>query len=590
MFNKSSKSVSALIATILLIVVAVALIAIILTWGKNYTTNSISKVDTFKDASDVYFIKPVKLVNGSLIFKNISTTIEDINIIGYKIIADDPDTNTEIQYLDTPVILGKGDQGRIIITSPTDRTFTVQLYTSDGKYIDIKNVVNSGSTAITMAPTFAKVFGGASIEYFEFPNLIIQTSDGGYLVLGYTQSYGAGSGDIWLLKINQDGTLDWNVTFGGENYDDSRSLIETSDNKYLVSGYTRSYGAGGNDIWLLKISQDGTLDWNQTYGGENYEFPTSLIETSDNKYLVSGGTQSYGAGSNDIWLLKINQDGTLDWNHTFGGESSESSTSLIETSDNEYLVSGYTQSYGAGSDDIWLLKINQDGTLDWNHTFGGESSESSTSLIETSDNEYLVSGFTYSYGAGSVDIWLLKINEDGTLDWNVTFGGESYESSTSLIETSDNKYLVSGFTYSYGAGSGDIWLLKINQDGTLDWNETFGGGASSEFPTSLIETSDNEYLMIGSAGDDSDQMFVVKTDLLGNLDWNNYYGVSYENGGGYDNITNVIETADNGFLYGGYTGTYGEYDYDLQLFIIKTDSSGLMDFSDFPINPVPYTP
>jgi len=602
----NTKSVSALIATILLIVVAVALVAIILTWGKSFTTNSVSEVDTFKDASSTYFIKPVQLVNGSLIFKNISTVKDDITITGYKIIATDPDTNQEIQYLETPIILSQGSQNGIRISSlPTDKTFIVQLYTSDGKYIDIKNIINTGSTSTPEEVyTFAKIFGNSSSEYYtrEVPIDLIKTSDGGYLIVGVINPSEYNE-DIWLLKMNPDGTLDWNTSFGGGDNDYSVSLIETSDNKYLILGNTGSYGAGYQDIWLLKINQDGTLDWNISFGGGNNDYSRSLIETNDNKYLVLGLTYSYGAGNQDVWLLKINEDGTLDWNKTFGGSHYDASFgSVIETDDNKYLVLGHTYSYGSGNSDIWLLKVNEDGALDWNKTFGGTSDEFSTTVIETSDHEYLILGTTESYDAGGGDIWVLKVNEDGTLDWNKTFGGSHYESFGSVIETNDNKYLVLGYTASYGAGEGDIWLLKVNQDGTLDWNKTFGGNEEDRLgyfnsSNKIIETSDNGYFFVGytlsfsrNPSSNTDDIWLLKTDSQGNLDWNITYGGDGADGADYYSEI-FTQTTDGGFLILGYTfsfgGLYNDCGADSQILVLKTDAEGLgvqEDIDNLPIS------
>jgi len=566
--DQRKKSVSALIATILLIVVAVALVAILLTWGKSFTNTSLSETtNQFKKADEsIFFIKPMQFVNGTLVLKNISPSEEDINIIGYKIISGLSHSLLNNMITIESTIISKGDQQAIYIPFPPEKVFDMQLYTSNGYYLDVKNV-----TATSSPPIFTKVFGGEDYDSLEYPHLMIQTSDGGYLISGYTASYGSGGSDIWLIKLKQDGTLDWNQTFGGAVGESPMAVIETSDNKYLVLGATTSYGTGNGDIWLLKINPDGTLDWNQTYGLDGISVsPTAVIETSDNKYLVSG------IASGNIYLVMANFDGTLDWNNSFGGGSDDFSTSLIETSDNKFLVSGVTASYGAGNYDIWLLKINSDGTLDWNQTFGGTANETPVSAIESSDNKYLVSGSTSSYGAGSYDIWLLKINLDGTLDWNQTFGGVIDEDPKSLIETNDNKYLILADTSSYGAGNNDIWLLKINQDGTLDWNKTFGG-SGTEVAKSDIETT-NGYLVIGTntyvynLDYDYGNYYIIKTDFNGNTLSEKTIG-----GPGTEYLYSVYKTADGGALIGGETSSYGGVvpdSCDWEIFIVKVDSSG----------------
>jgi len=368
----------------------------------------------------------------------------------------------------------------------------MQLYTSNGYYLDIKNV-----TATNSPPVFVDVFGGSFSEYLEFQNLIIQTSDGGYLLSGSTSSYGVG-GDIWVFKLKQDGTLDWNRTFGGNNTESPTSLIETSDNKYLVSGYIDSYDVGGGDIWLLKVNVDGTLDWNKSFGGNNIESPTSLIETSDNKYLVSGSTTSYGAGNQDIWLLMINVDGTLDWNKTFGGNNIDYPNSLINTSDNKFLVAGSTASYGSGNYNIWLLKINVDGSLDWNKTFGGDGDGYSRSLIETSDNKYLLSGYLDTFTGNNYDIWAFKVNEDGSLDWNKFFGGTNQEYSKSAIETTDG-YLIIGtnsYIYDVDYDYSNYYIIKTDYYGNIVFEKSFGG-KTIDYPYSIFKTSDGGIIIGG---------------------------------------------------------------------------------------------
>jgi len=585
--NKSS--VSALIATILLIVVAVALVAILLTWGKSFTTNSVSEVDTFKDASSTYFIKPVQLVNGSLIFKNISTVKEDITITGYKIIANDPDTNQEIQYLETPIVLSQGSQDGIRIPSlPTDKTFTVQLYTNDGKYIDVRNITNTGSalTSIQEEIIFAKVFGGAGFDGVEKSNSLLQTSDGGYLVLGNTYSFGAGNVDIYLLKTDLEGNLDWNKTFGGSNQDYSTQVLETSDGGYLVLGVTDSFGAGSSDIYLLKTDLEGNLDWNKTFGGSNQDYSTQVLETSDGGYLVLGYTYSFGPGTpnnSNSYLLKIDLEGNLDWNKTFGGINVESSTKILETSDGGYLVLGYTYSFGAGGVDIYLLKTDLEGNTDWNKTFGGSNHEDSTQVLETSDGGYLVLGYTQSFGAENGDIYLIKTDLEGNLDWNKTFGGSNYEYPTQVLETSDGGYLVLGYTYSFGAGGNDIYLIKTNASGNLDWNKTFGG-SSGEESTQVLETS-NGYFIFGRGqgyvyDDEYDyaNYYIIKTDLNGNSLTEKIIG-----GKGTDYLYSVVPTTEGGFLLGGLTFSFGsqvEDNCDAQILIVKIDSEGNYNISN----------
>jgi len=511
MFKKKNKSVSALIATILLIVVAVALIAIILTWGKSFTTKSISEVSTFKDASDTYLIKPVKLVNGSLIFKNISTVNDDINIIGYKIIASDPDTNGDIQYLDTPIILSQGSQDGIRITTPTDKTFTVQLYTSDGKYIDIKNVTNSGATSVA---SFAKVFGGTGED---MGYSVQQTSDGGYIATG--QISNGNNDDVYLVKLNASGNLDWNKSFDLiEGYSEyGYSVQQTNDNGYIVTGY------GIYNIFLLKTTSLGIEDWHYLYdvSGDGYEsYGYSVQQTNDNGYIVTGYTSN---GSNsDVFLLKTDSSGSQEWNYLFdvASEYFDQGCSVQQTDDNGYIITGYTSDPDTGYSNIFLLKTDSSGSQEWTQIFDIGNYDYAYSVQQTTDEGYIVGGYDVNDDTGYNDGYLLKTDDTGTEEWskNINVDGESDYYISALDQTSDGGYILAG---ERASDYGYIYLLKVDSTGNVDWNKSIGTPTNEDYATSVQQTTDGGYVLTGftsaySANEcDSSQMFIIKTNSSG---------------------------------------------------------------------------
>jgi hypothetical protein len=348
-----------------------------------------------------------------------------------------------------------------------------------------------------------KTFGGAN---YEEAYSIIQTSDGGYVFAGKTRSYGAGLYDAYVVKINNNGEKEWNNTFGGVGKDYANSIIQTSDG-YVLAGYTGSYGAGG-DAYVVKIDNNGQEMWSKTFGGVGYEEANSIIQTSDG-YVFAGYTTSYGAGSNDVYVVKIDNNGEKEWNNTFGGAGDEKAYSIIQTSDG-YVLAGFTNSYGVGYYDAYVVKINNNGEKEWSKTFGGVSYDEANSIIQTSDGGYVLAGNTWSGGAGNQDAYVVKMNNYGQEMWSKTYGVGKHEEAKSIIQTSDG-YVLAGYTISYGAGFFNAYVVKINNYGEKIWEKTFGGGGNDE-AKSIIQTSDG-YVLAGwtdSYGAGERDAYVVK--------------------------------------------------------------------------------
>jgi len=350
-----------------------------------------------------------------------------------------------------------------------------------------------------------KTFGGTSSDYAYF---VQQTSDGGYIVAGYTSSYGAGSCDAWLIKTDSSGTKQWDSTFGGTSYDCAYSVQQTSDGGCILAGYTYSYGAGSYDAWLIKTDSSGIKQWDRTFGGTSYDYARSVQQISDGGYILAGYTASSGSGYQDAWLIKTDSSGIKQWDRTFGGTSYDYARSVQQTSDGGYIIAGYTQSSGAGGYDAWLIKTDSSGIKQWDRTFGGSSYDYAYSVQQTSDGGYIIGGYTRSSGNGYYDAWLIKTDSSGIKQWDRTFGGSSYDYAYSVQQTSDGGYIVAGYTLSSGAGSWDAWLIKTDSSGIKQWDRTFGG-SSYDYAYSVQQTSDGGYIIggytnsYGAGGDDA---------------------------------------------------------------------------------------
>ncbi len=360
-----------------------------------------------------------------------------------------------------------------------------------------------------------KTFGGSSSD---FANSVGQTTDGGYIMVGATDSYGAGSRDVYLIKTDASGNEEWEKTFGGSGWDFAYSVEQTTDGGYIMAGTTGSYGAGSYDVYLIKTDASGNKEWEKTFGGSGWDNAYSVEQTTDGGYIMAGTTDSYGAGWEDVYLIKADASGNEEWEKTFGGSSWDNAYSVEQTTDGGYIMAGNTGSYGAGSYDVYLIKTDASGNKEWAKTFGGSGWDDAYSVEQTTDGGYIMAGTTGSYGAGLEDVYLVKADASGDKEWEKTFGGSSSDFAYSVEQTTDGGYIMAGTTGSYGAGSYDVYLIKTDASGNKEWEKTFGG-SSSDFAYSVGQTTDGGYIMAGttdSYGAGGGDVYLVKVTPLTN--------------------------------------------------------------------------
>jgi hypothetical protein len=358
--------------------------------------------------------------------------------------------------------------------SYSDCGYSVQEST-DGGYIIAGHITSSyGAYYVWLIKTdglgnklLAKTFGGSGNDV---GYSVQETDDDAYLITGYTSSYGAGAWDVWLIKADSLGNKLWDKTFGGTDYDCSYCVQETGDGGYIITGYTGSYGAGAWDVWLIKTDSSGDTLWTKTFGGTDYDVGRSIQETSDGGYIITGYTSSYGAGAWDVWLIRTDSLGNKLWDKTFGGTDYDCSYCVQETGDGGYIITGYTGSYGAGAWDVWLIRTDSLGNKLWDKTFGGTDYDCGHSVQETRDGSYIITGVTGSYGSGASDVWLIKANGSGDTLWTKIFGGSYSDCGYSVQESSDGGYIITGYTSSYGVGAWDVWLIKTEPDVGIEEN------------------------------------------------------------------------------------------------------------------------
>ncbi len=369
---------------------------------------------------------------------------------------------------------------------------------------------------------WSKTFGGDGAE---IGKTVQQTNDGGYIIVGYTESYGngsrgswildcipwigsspecyhvykRGSTDIWLIKTDSQGFLEWDKTFGGADLDYGNSVQETSDGGHILTGETCSYGAGKGDVWLIKTDSQGNPVWDKTFGGADLDYGNSVQETSDGGHILTGETCSYGAGEGDVWLIKTDSQGNPVWDKTFGGSDLDYGNSVQETSDNGYIITGQTWSYGAGGGDVWLIKTDTQGNLEWDKTFGGSGTDEGNSVQEIDDGGYIITGQMRLCGTDKGDVWLIKTDSQGNLEWDKTFGGSGFDMGNSIQKTQDGGYIIAC------VNDDNIWLIKTNYVGDKEWEKIINISDSGSRGNFVQETNDCSYIVVGNSYEDEER-------------------------------------------------------------------------------------
>jgi len=237
---------------------------------------------------------------------------------------------------------------------------------------------------------------------------VVQTTDGGFAVAGYTDSFGAGSRDFFLVKFSSSGAVSWAKAIGGTEYDRCASVVQTTDGGFAVAGRTSSFGAGGWDFFLVKFSSAGALEWSRTAGGMDADYGYSVVQTTDGGFAVAGYTNSFGAGDYDLFLVKFTSTGAVEWSRAVGGTNYDDGYSVVQTTDGGFAVAGRTESFGAGSADFFLVKFSSAGAVEWSRAVGGTNDDYGLSVVQTTDGGFAVAGYTNSFGAGSYDLFLVK--------------------------------------------------------------------------------------------------------------------------------------------------------------------------------------
>jgi predicted secreted protein len=363
----------------------------------------------------------------------------------------------------------------------------------------------SGTIESTTANTWSKTFGGTGTD---IAMSVQQTSGRGFIVAGYTYSYGTGDSDFWILKLDSSGNQAWAKTFGGIYADQAWSIKQTSDAGLIVAGSTKSYGAGGSDFWVLKLDSSGNQTWAKTLGGTGDDVAQSVQQTSDGGFIVAGSTKSYGAGGSDFWVLKLDSSGNQTWAKTFGGTGDDTAHSVQQTSDGGYIVAGQKESsVGSGNKVMWVLKLNSSGDSVWAKTLsGGSQYDGAWSVQQTADSGYIVAGAIIPSGELLLVDRVLKLDSYGNQTWAKSFGAAG---AASVQQTTDGGFIVAGDTYPNFTG----WVQKLDASGNQLWANTF---TEYHVINSVQQTTDGGFIMAGNTMQSDFNYWVLKLDASGN--------------------------------------------------------------------------
>ncbi|MEO5571189.1 MAG: T9SS type A sorting domain-containing protein [Bacteroidia bacterium] len=417
---------------------------------------------------------------------------------------------------------------------------------------------------------WAKCYGGSDDDG---AYSIDQTTDGGYVVTGRSNSTNGditihyGSTDYWVAKIDSAGTIQWQKSLGGTDTDIGNSIQQTTDGGFVAAGISFSNDSnvtgnhGGADYWVVKLDSAGSIQWQKSLGGTGWDGATSVLQADDGSYVVAGlstsndGDVTGNHGGYDYWVVKLDSSGNLLWQKCFGGTADDGAEFIKQTNDGGYMVVGESNSNDGdvtgnhGNFDYWVVKIDSAGTIQWQKSSGGTNLDYAYSFCQSADGSYMVFGNTFSNDSdvtgnhGGSDYWVIKLDSSGSFQWQKCFGGTGNERAQSIVQTTDGRYVLAGFSNSNNGdvtisyGNGDFWIVKIDSSGTIHWQKSLGG-TNTDWAYSIQHTTDGAYVIAGNS-------YSIDNDVSGNHGNGDYWVVKLrpEEGTGIPNfqysITNL---------------------------------------------------
>ncbi|MGZ3918932.1 MAG: T9SS type A sorting domain-containing protein [Bacteroidia bacterium] len=391
---------------------------------------------------------------------------------------------------------------KIYGTALNEYGFSVKQ-TNDGGFIvcgmQYHDTVNTDVYLLKTDPqgdtSWIKYYGGSSADIGEHAE---QTSDGGFIVIGIASSFGAGSSDVYLIKTNSSGDTLWTRTYGGTASELGHYVKQTSDGGYILAGHTDSFGTQG-DFYLLKINANGDTAWTRSYGGIKHDHAFSVSQTNDNGYIIAGHSLSFGT-MGGFYAIKTNAFGDTIWTKGYGGNGNSFCYSVEQTLDGGYILGGETECFGAGLSDGLAIKLNSAGDTMWARTYGGAGSDFLNCIKQLPGGGYILAGYTDSYGAGGTDVLLIKTDSNGNILWSNTYGGAGDDEASAVELTNDGGYIITGSTKSFGTGGYDVYLIRTDSIGNSGCSQAIINSPAINANITVFKVASHSFAAGGNIG------------------------------------------------------------------------------------------
>jgi Secretion system C-terminal sorting domain len=372
-------------------------------------------------------------------------------------------------------------------------------------------------------------YGGSSGDGLEKG---ISTLDGGYIFVGFTGSHDGdadsnhahlGGDNVWVVKIAASGALQWENCYGGTNLEKGFDILQNADSTYWVAASCKSFDSGiigshgGWDMWLTKLNPFGDMISQLCIGGCGDELAKSIVRTTDGGLIIAGSCDSncgivtgyhYSPATNDIWVVKLSATNSVEWAKTFGGTNEDEVSNIIQTLDGGYIFCGNTYSNDGnvsgnhGNTDIWVVKLNDTGAIQWEKCLGGTDYEGTGNIIQNADSTYFISGGTHSSdgdvtfnlysGAFFISGWIIKLAPNGEKQWDKCINQYGFEAFATINPTKDNEYICTGTTRISYLDTPSVWVVKLSDTAKVEWEGVYGG-SNSDVGMNALQNPDSSY-------------------------------------------------------------------------------------------------
>ncbi len=355
---------------------------------------------------------------------------------------------------------------------------------------------------------------------------VCETPDTSIIMAGVTNSYKLDKDSpkqpkkIYVIDTDSTGQLMWGRIYGGDHVDIAKDIYPTRDGGYVITGNTRSFQPNVHakdkkkEVLVMKIDKKGEVQWAKTYGGKNHDYGFCIRQTLDGGYIVVGETNSFGAASSDLYILKLDSEGNVQWTKRSGGKNLDYAFEIVETYDG-YVLAGETNTFGAGEYDIFLMKMDKDGEIQWTKTYGGVSQDYGYDLEYTADEGFILTGSSFSFGLGQLDYYIIRLDKQGNILWSRVYGGSSFDQAHSVKELKDGDLLVAGFSSSFHNQlfGEDVYVLRLSPKGKVKWSKVYGG-KFGDYAVYALESKKGDFLIAGETasfnGSDDRDTYVIR--------------------------------------------------------------------------------